>query len=176
MGGSILWTPALIGLMEQLSSHKVTSTAAVCSRQLGRNLSFEQHWGRKQRYVLGQQRLHKEVTHKHLQWKGTGQYRRMFFRLQLLLSAASYRILQSCVKQGSNNLYIKVLQYNGKVEQGMWCSNSSLPAGKQVSVDLKYSLTHDSLFWLSSLAKAEGRDIFFSHPCPLCRIAMQSMA
>lgn len=61
----------------------------------------------------------------------------------------------------------------------MRCSNSHLPAGKQVSGDLKYFSTLSLTESCSDLAvlpsRTEDRDPFFPPPCPVCRIAMQSV-
>lgn len=75
--------------------------------------------------------------------------------------------------------YVKLLQFNGRVEQGMCCSSSSPPAGRQGTVDLKHSFRQSLMITCSDLAvlrsKAEGRDIFFPYPCPVYRIAVPSM-
>lgn len=61
-------------------------------------------------------------------------------------------------KQHGN--YVKLLQFNVRVEQGMFCSSSSPPAGRQGGVDLKYSFSRSLMIACSDLAvlpsKAEG--------------------
>lgn len=69
---------------------------------------------------------------------------------------------------------VKLLQFVG-VEEGMRCSSSSPPAGRQGGVDLTYSFSRSPTIACSDLAflpsKAEGGDPFFHYPCFACRIA-----
>lgn len=44
------------------------------------------------------------------------------------------------------------LQLNLRVEQGMYCSSTSSPAGRQGSVDLKYSFSQSLMIACSDLA------------------------